>query len=120
MTVEKLKKEDLYVGQELLIVPNDTRDSPNITEVIKIGRKYITLKHGYLIEIDSLEERWVMVKGYGNRGCFYLSEDEYKEALSDKKLVLAIQELCTHQTVRAPLALEKIKELIKENENETV
>lgn len=118
--MKKLKKEDFYVGQEFLFVPDDTRDSPNITEVIKIGRKYITLKHGYLIEINNLEERWVIVKDYGNRGCFYLSEDEYKEALSDKKIVLAIQELCTHQTVRAPLVLEKIKELIKENESEAV
>lgn len=116
--MKKLKKEDFYVGQELLFVPDDVRHLSETTEVIKIGRKYITLKYGYIIEIDNLEGRRIVVKDYGGRGDFYLSEDEYKEALSDKKLVLAIKELCTHSTVRAPLALEKIKELIKENDNE--
>lgn len=116
--MQKLKKNDLYIGQRLFFVPSDTRDTPETTEVIKIGRKYITLKHGYYIEIGYLEERFVMIKDYGNRGNFYLSEDEYKKALSDKELVLAIRELCTHSTAQAPLALEKIKELIKENDND--
>lgn len=67
------------VGDEVYIVPNDTRDAPRYVTITKVGRLYA--EYGdYWCKIN-LSDMAITMRNYGYQGYVYKSKQDYMRHL---------------------------------------
>lgn len=69
-------------GNEVYIVPEDTRDKPYYSVVVSIGRKYIKVKGHYTSStFDIVTHESISVADWNPRLKLYESREEYSRAM---------------------------------------
>ena len=81
-------------GQDVYIVPSDSRNKPFHAKIVSIGSKYITVDglHNtenkfYVSDLSHVDS---------TRYSLYLSEEHYKETMAANKKRKEIYEYCSH------------------------
>lgn len=106
----------MEVGQEVYIVPDDTRRTPFYTVIVKIGKKYITVK-GSSDEsrFDLITHRAIDYNNWSPRLTLYESKEVYEVKVRRDYL---IKELLSDIQLKLPKAsiakLFKIKDILYE------
>lgn len=83
----------LVKGQDVYIVPCDSREKPFYAKVIGLGSKYITVNWLHYTENKFYVSNWQHIN---NRYTLYLSEEHYKEILDANKKRKEIYDYCLH------------------------
>lgn len=82
--------KDVKVGDEIYVIPRDTRDKPYNATVEKVGRKHIHIKYGLKFDIETGDR--IEPRGYSSREYAYYSKEEYEnwiEQCDQKKLLIS-------------------------------
>lgn len=87
MTKKLVKK-----GQDVYIVPHDSRTKPFHAKVIGLGSKYITVSRLHYTENKFYVSDWQHIDA---RYDLYLSEEHYKETLAANKKRKEIYDYCS-------------------------
>ena len=82
----------LVKGQDVYIVPYDSRNKPFHAKVIGLGSKYITVSWLHYTENKFYISNWQHI---GCRYDLYLSEEHYKETMAANKKQKEIYEYCS-------------------------
>ena len=88
-----LKKEDFYVGQELIRLPSYNKSGAMKTKVHSVGRKYVYLGYdntGHRIDLTK-NNNFYEIKDCGTSGRFFFSEEEYNEYIERRELLIDIR-----------------------------
>lgn len=105
-------KKDFTIGQMVWYSKIDNRRNEKLfeAEVIKVGRKYVTVKRkGYSIEIE-FEISSLRVKAeYIKKDRLYFSEDEFQEDLERKSNILKLR----NYNFTDDLTLEQTRKLLE-------
>jgi len=120
--------KDLKVGQTLYLVrkgyENNTHkrelDKINEVEVIKVGRRYVTVSVGGYFETFDSQEDFKIYYGYGYKRMkegLYLCLQDYIDELKKEKLLMKVRDFFSCNTSQYMLLsleeLENINEIIK-------
>ena len=106
----------MEVGQEVYIVPDDTRRPPFYTTVVSIGRKYITVK-GPSDEsrFDLITHRAINYNNWSPRLTLYESKEAYEIKVAADNLVKQLLDDIQLKLPKASIAkLFKIKDILYE------
>ena len=102
----------LVKGQDVYIVPFDSRDKPFHAKVIGLGSKYITVNWLHYTENKFYVSDWKHVNG---RYTLYLSEEHYKETIAANEKRKEIYNYCLHNLSKLDYGqLCAVEVLIKE------
>ena len=76
----------MEVGQDVYVVPRETRDRPYAATVAKVSRKWVTLEPSYAGRFDKETGEVDGGRDYGPRGDVWQSKDAYEKyrAMSTK------------------------------------
>lgn len=114
-----MKKHKIIKGQDVYIVPYDSRDKPFHAKVISLGSKYIAVDMMHYTENKFFVSD---LKHIDNRYDLYLSEEHYKETMAANKKRSEVYNYCSNSLYKLNYnQLCAVETLIKEYiENEHI
>lgn len=106
----------MKVGQEVYIVPDDTRRPPFYTPVVKIGRKYITVKGpSNESRFDLITHRAIDYNNWSPRLTLYESKEVYEAKMADLDMQKRLLKEITGKLLKTSTEkLLKIKNILYE------
>lgn len=105
------------LGEKVFYVPSSTRrGQPKWQDVVKVGRKWVTFgMHGaerFLLQ-DLLQQGWADVDGggYTSPGHAFITEDLYRQILSENRLRNSVRDFFSYGGGQHKLSVEQLQQI---------